>query len=86
MVRSSSVTGRSTSSRGSSPSRGTERLLWDCATIGRSLEIDRPPVKARLDDELGDELTQLVLVALREDQPATPHEQRPKRAADGGAA
>jgi hypothetical protein len=80
------VTSRSTSSRGSSPSRGTERLLWDCATIGCSLEVDRSPAGARLDAELGEELTGLVLATLCDDQPSTPHEQRPKRAADGGAA
>lgn len=86
MVRSSSVTSLSTSSRGSAPSRGTERLLWDCATIGRSLAVDRPSARARLDAEIGEELTRLVLATLRESQPSTPHEQRLKRAADGDAA
>lgn len=86
MVSPSSVPDRSTSSRGSSPSRGTERLLWDCATIGRSLEADRPPAGARLGAELGDELTGLVLATLRDDRPSTPHEQRPERAAGGDAA
>jgi hypothetical protein len=70
----------------SSSERGSERLLWDCATIGRSLAVERPSARARLDAELGEELPRLLLVTLREDQPSTPHEQRLKRAADGDAA
>ena len=70
------MTDRSTSQRGG------ERLLWDCATVGRSLEIDRPSARVRLDAELGEDLSRLLLATLRESEPSIPHEQRLKRAAD----
>jgi len=66
--------------------RGSERLHWDCATIGRSLANDRPSARARLDEELGEELTRLLLATLREDQPSTPHEESLRRAARGSGA
>jgi hypothetical protein len=40
--------------------RGTERLLWDCATIARVIEHDEPPAAERLREQLGDELTLLL--------------------------
>jgi len=61
-------------------------LLWDCATIGRSLAVDRPSARARLEADVGEELTGLLLATLREDHPSTPHEQRLWRAARGDAA
>jgi hypothetical protein len=65
---------------------GNKRLLWDCETIGRSLDTDRPSARGRLDAELGEELTQLLLVTLREAEPSTPHEERLRRAVYGDAA
>jgi hypothetical protein len=67
------------SSRSTSHARGSERLLWDCATIGRTLAVDRLSARGRLEGELGGELTQLLLATLREDQPSTPHEQSLRR-------
>jgi hypothetical protein len=64
---------------------GTERLLWDCDTIGRSIE-ERPSARARLEAELGEEVTRLLLMTLREAEPSTPHEERLRRAAYGDAA
>ena len=72
----SSVTSVSTSERGS------QRLLWDCATIGRSLETDRASARGRLEAELGEDLIRLLLATLREAEPTTPHEKRLRRAAD----
>ena len=80
MVRPSSVTSASTSNR------GTQRLLWDCATIGRTLETGRPSARGRLEAELGEDLTQLLLMTLREAEPSTPHEEALRRAAFGDAA
>lgn len=68
-----------------SQTKGSERLLWDCATIGRSLELDRPSARARLDAELGADVTRLVLLTLREAEPSTPHEEMLRRAADDAA-
>jgi hypothetical protein len=79
-VRSSAVRGGSTSNT------GARRLLWDCETIGSSLEPDRPSARVRLDGELGEELTRLLLATLREAEPSTPHEEHLRRAADGDAA
>ena len=81
MVDPSSVTGKSTST-----SRGSERLLWDCATVGRVLETRHVSARARLEVELGEDLTRLLLLTLREPQPSTPHEERLWRAAQGDAA
>jgi hypothetical protein len=61
-------------------------LLWDCATIGRSLEIDRPSARARLEADVGEELTDLLLAALRKDQPPTLCEQSLRHADRGDAA
>jgi len=80
-VATSSVTGNSTSA-----TRGSERLLWDCATVGRVLETDRVSARARLEVELGRDLTRVLLLTLREPEPATPHEERLWRAAQGDAA
>jgi hypothetical protein len=81
MVERSSVTSRSTSF-----DRGSERLLWDCATIGRSLAVDRPSARARLEADVGEELAGLLLATLREDQSSTAHERDLWRAARGDAA
>jgi hypothetical protein len=61
--------------------RGNARLLWDCATVGRVLEADRPPARDRLATELGEPLTGLLLRTLREASPSTPHEEELWRAA-----
>jgi hypothetical protein len=73
-------------SRSTSFGKGTERLLWDCATIGRSQAVGRSSARARLDADVGEELTSLLLATLSEDHPFTPHEQRLWRAARGDAA
>jgi hypothetical protein len=73
-------------SRSTSPHRGEERLVWDCSAVGRVLELERPPARVRLEAELGERLTRLLLATLRESEPATPHEQRLWRAAQGDAA
>jgi hypothetical protein len=73
-------------SRSTSFGKGSERLLWDCATVGRSLAVDGPSARARLEADVGEELTGLLLATLREDHPSTPHEQRLWRAARGDAA
>jgi hypothetical protein len=75
------VTGQCTS-----VDRGSERLLWDCATIGRSLVIDRPSARARLEADVGEELTDLLLAALRKDQPPTLCEQNLRHADRGDTA
>ena len=66
--------------------RGNERLLWDCATIGRSIENDRASARSRLESELGEPVTQLLLATLREAEPSTPHEERLWGAARDSAA
>jgi hypothetical protein len=48
------------------------RLLHDCATVGRVLEVDRPSSFARLESEIGDSLAALLCSALTGDQ-ARPH-------------
>jgi hypothetical protein len=70
----------------STGSRGGRRLVWDCDTIGRSLETDRPSARGRLVEELGEELTGLLLGTLREAEPSTPHEESLRRDAYGDAA
>lgn len=70
----------------SSASRGSQRLLWDCATIGRALETDRFSARSRLEAELGEDLTRVLLLTLREPEPSTPHEERLWREAQGDAA
>ena len=81
MVARSSVSGSRTSA-----SRGSERLLWDCATVGRTLETKRVSARARLELELGHDITRLLLLTLREAEPSTPHEEQLWRAAQGDAA
>jgi len=81
MVGPSSVQGSS-----SSGSRGSDRLLWDCATVGRVLEMNRVSARARLETELGRDLTRVLLLTLREAEPSTPHEEQLWRAAQGDAA
>jgi hypothetical protein len=70
----------------SSVARGGERLLWDCETVGRWVANDHAPASARLESELGEHLTQLLLATLREAEPSTPHEERLWRAARDSAA
>ena len=81
MVGPSSVPGSRTSA-----SRGSERLLWDCATVGRVLESKSVSARARLEVELGHDITRLLLLTLREPQPSTPHEEQLWRAAQDSAA
>ena len=66
--------------------RGSDRLLWDCETVGRSIDGRHEPVRERLDGELGEPVTQLLLATLREAEPSTPHEERLWRAARDSAA
>lgn len=61
-------------------------MLWDCSTVGLVLETDQVSARARLDVELGENLTHLLLGTLRESEPATPHEERLWRAAQDPAA
>jgi hypothetical protein len=75
----------SANSGSTSRTRGTERLLWDCATIGRSLELNRSSARARVHTQLGEELTALVMASLRETAPSTPHEEMLRRAVDDAA-
>jgi hypothetical protein len=51
--------------RSASESRGTERLLRDCAFVGRLVDADRPPARQRLELELGDRFARLLLIGLR---------------------
>lgn len=61
--------------------RGSERLLWDCSTVGRMADPEHTPARERLADEVGDDLTRVLLLTLREAEPSTPHEERLWRAA-----
>jgi hypothetical protein len=61
--------------------RGLERLLWDCETVGEMAEPDHIPVRARLTADLGEDLTRVLLLTLRESVPSTPHEEQLWRAA-----
>ena len=70
---------------GLTSNRGARRLLWDCETVGRSLDLDRVPAPARLETELGADITALLLATLREAEPATPHEEALRRAATDAA-
>lgn len=65
--------------------RGARRLLWDCETVGRSLDLERIPARTRLEAELGENITALLLATLREAEPATPHEEALRRAAHDAA-
>ena len=56
-------------------SRGSERVLWDCATIGNMIDNDRPPARERLISEVGEELAAILLhqpdeIALARDKTA----------------
>ena len=61
-------------------------MLWDCDTVGRSLEHQSPSARSRLETELGEHVTQLLLATLRETEPSTPHEEDLWRAARDSAA
>jgi hypothetical protein len=63
------------------PSRGLERLLWDCETVGRMAQPDHTPARSRLTADLGEDLTRVLLLTLRESEPSTPHEEELWRAA-----
>ena len=41
-------------------SRGSTRLLWDCATIANMVDNDRPPALERLANEVGPELAAIL--------------------------
>ena len=49
--------------------RGTERLLWDCETVGLAI-AERVPAGARLRDEVGDDLADLLVTGLTAGPPA----------------
>lgn len=53
------------SSPAGSQQRGTERLLRDCALVGRMLETPRAPARQRLERELGHKLTRRLVHGLR---------------------
>jgi hypothetical protein len=76
MVSSTAVTTPSTP-----PSRGLERLLWDCETVGEMAEPDHAPARERLTADLGEDLARVLLLTLRESEPSTPHEEQLWRAA-----
>jgi hypothetical protein len=61
--------------------RGATRLLWDCETVGRTLDSDSIPARQRLEAELGDDLSTLLLATLRDAEPTALHEQAPRRRA-----
>jgi len=73
-------------SRARVTNRGSDRLLWDCETVGRSTDGKHEPARVRLDNELGEPVTQLLLATLHEAEPSTPHEERLWRAARDSAA
>ena len=76
----------STTRRAGATNRGSERLLWDCETVGRSTESDHEPARERLGSELGEPVTRLLLATLREAEPSTEHEEQLWRAARDSAA
>ncbi len=78
MVGPSAVSGFSLSA-----TRGTERVLWDCETVGRVLETSHVSARARPDAGLGEKLTRLLLLTPRESEPSTPHEEHLWRPARG---
>ena len=66
--------------------RGARRLLWDCETVGRSLDLDGIPARRRLEARaFGEDITTLLLATLQEADPATPHEDALRRAAHDAA-
>jgi hypothetical protein len=76
----------SASGRSGAIGRGSERLLWDCETVGRALANERDPARVRLEGEIGENVAQLLLATLREEEPSTPHAERVRRAAGDTAA
>jgi hypothetical protein len=76
----------SASARTGAIGKGGQRLLWDCETVGRTLEHEGDPARERLEGELGEHVTQLLLATLREAEPRTPHEEQLWRAAQDSAA
>jgi len=55
----------SVSSGPTSQHKGTERLLRDCALVGRMLEPGQSPARRRLERKLGEELTRQLVYGLR---------------------
>ena len=53
--------------------KGDERLIFDCAAVGRMVENDRPPASERLVTTLGQELASFLLH--RADERAAPQEE-----------
>lgn len=47
------------------PNRGTERLLRDCALVGRMLETKRAPARRRLERKVGALLARQLVRGLR---------------------
>jgi len=47
------------------PSRGTARLLGDCAAVGRMLAPDRPSARERLEEQVGARLVRELVTELR---------------------
>jgi hypothetical protein len=56
------------SDRPASERRGTERLLRDCALVGRITEPGLPPARVRLTKELGPKLARRLLGECRRDR------------------
>jgi hypothetical protein len=54
--------------------------------VGRVLRTKRISARARLEGELGEDLTRVLLLTLREPEPSTPHEEQLWRAARDSAA
>jgi hypothetical protein len=48
-----------------SHSQGTERLLRDCALVGRVLGAERAPARWRLEEKLGEPLARQIVAGLR---------------------
>jgi hypothetical protein len=80
------MVGPTVATSSASAGRGSERLLWDCDTVGRSIENDQATAQTRLETELGEHMAQLLLATLREAEPSTAHEERLWRAARDSAA
>lgn len=48
-----------------SENRGTERLLRDCALVGRMLGTERAPARRRLEQKLGERFARQLVLGLR---------------------
>jgi hypothetical protein len=70
---------------GRSQNRGTERLLWDCETVGLAI-AEQVPAGVRLRDEVGDEFADMVIATLREDAVLAEGDSLPPAAEPGRAA